>query len=799
MVGVFCSVCGYALSWSHGSKNSTPNLDATLVLRGIDNGMLFAAGLYFLSLYIFIYVREFSLESPALNGAASEDERVAEHNRLKAPKQGVLIIVAVAVLGIVFGSILATFELVTKATAYFIAAIVPMAYLLFRTGRQLNDESTRDSSALAFSNRILFPAMTTCMSSFLFGWFVNFQNQFSWIIFLCTSMVYCGIIYWSGRSKSETGSSVLCFGVLLIAAPVLTVVFDWDDGAFVGILLAVFISLALGVTEVTNRLPFIAGGDTSYRLAKGETLEFYISGANWSPFVFIPFVPLLGLFLPNLPVWILYVYTLFFLIVWINAKDKTDKKFRIFSMAFGFALPIIIIFGLLLGSKYPNSILLLSSIVYSASGAEAEIISLSDRITTILGVFLTVIFVLLQSDYKELMDSTLRARNSANDEYAFLVKKNCMLLFFVVASFVSIYALFVTSILSKAYDSQSFVFAQVDEFQIFSLVLIAVVLVFYVWRDDEQDDDDQSDEATKSIGGNGNGVRTKTIAKKQKSSNRVLEEDGNSILTRSALRMADYLTISRAFASSLAGLAVVVALQVYANFDITVIMASGLSIFFVTMFGFVINDIYDFEKDRRGGRYDKVLLKGRLTHREVRLVALVWLLCSWAVSLSLLNTSSFLLLVTLSIALTVYSPFSKAVPVLKGFYTAVLCMSPALFLNVVAGEQIIGTGFLLIGLAYFVGREVIIDAGDRAADILSGTRTLAVVLGQRWSIALGTIIMMGSLSILYWMVEGNARSVVLLGLAFTLAVGYIVNRDVRLSVALTRIPLAVGVIAVLSS
>ena len=299
LVGVFCTACGFALSWSYGSASSAETLGLSVGLSGIDIGMIYAAVLYFLSLFIFIGVREFSLEAPELPAAASGEDQATELNRLKAPKYGFVAIILVAGLGIVLGTISGTLELVTKAAAYFVAAIVPMAYLMLRASRQLNNEVTRNSSALAFTNRILFPAMTTCMSSFLFGWFLNFQNEFSWVIFLGTSAVYCLIIFWSGKSKNETGSSVLCFGVLLIAAPIFTAIFEWDDGAFVGILLAIFISLALGVTEVTNRLPFIAQKNASYRLADGETSDFYISGANWSPFVFIPFVPLLGLFLPR--------------------------------------------------------------------------------------------------------------------------------------------------------------------------------------------------------------------------------------------------------------------------------------------------------------------------------------------------------------------------------------------------------------------------------------------------------------------------------------------------------------------
>ncbi len=515
---------------------------------------------------------------------------------------------------------------------------------------------------------------------------------------------------------------------------------------------------------------------------------------------------------PNLPVWVLYVYTLFFLVVWISVSNKTGKNFRLFSMAFGFALPLLIIGGLLLGSNYPNSILLLSSVVDTTAPDGSEINSLSDRITTILGVFLTIIFVLLQSDYQELMDNTLRARSSATVKYAFLMKKNCMLLFFVVASFVSIYALFVTSILSKVYESQAFVFAQVDEFQIFSLVLIAVVLVFYVWRDDELgggdleedvDDGENSNSGDQDIketaqpaAGKNNGAEQKRTRKKGNASRSLIELTGLH-LNQCVQCAASYLNISRAFASSLAGLAVVVVLQAYSATTGVVAAAAGVSIFLVTMFGFVINDIYDLEKDQKGGRIDKILVRGQLGQREVRIVALSWLLLSWAVSLIFLNTSSFLILVTLAIALTVYSPFSKALPALKGVYTALLCMSPALFLNIVAGDQIIGIQYITIGFAYFVGREIVIDTGDRTADILSGTKTLAVILGQKWGIALETAIMGISLISLIFLVEGSARSVVSLGLALTLIVGYLVNQDTRLSTSLTRIPIVVGMIAVL--
>jgi 4-hydroxybenzoate polyprenyltransferase len=775
-VGLFCALCGYVLSVSYSASLLSTTNDANPLLRTPDKVVVSAALVYFIGLLVYIITREFTVEKDT---QVETFKSSAEQLTFDVNTLGIFAIAVVTVAWMILIFTWGDNSDVWNVLSYLVSSLIPMIFLMLRARRAyVSSDSDMMEALHAFPNRIFFPAITACMSSFLVGWFANNNHESSWYFFISISLAYCLLIFFSGRKESSTRTAIFGFIVFLFALPILTRYFD-GRGEFVAILLGAFISLSLGVTEVASRLPYICNPDSGYRIAKHENSEYYKSGANWSAFVFIPMMPLLALFLPSLPVWLMYFYTAFFLVVWIRVGDKSSPKFRKPALAFGFTLPLLIVIGLSLGKVYPEAVLLFGSAVEGKTAS-----SLSDRITTILGVLLTIIFVILQSHYKTLMES----RSKTN---SFIDTKNCMLLYFVIASFLSIYSLFVMSILNKFFDNQIIAEAKVDEFQILSLVMIVLVLVFFVWDGGGENNGGGSHQS----GVTPHQPVTDVAPVKAKLDHKRKSSD---LSTRKVLGVAIGLVrLSRAFSSTLVATVTFALLVSLSPTSITTALWGAVSMLFATMFGFSINDTYDLYKDQRGQRLDKMLVSKRLSIAHAKYFSAACLILTLACSYFFLNFQSTIFLTVLCLALTVYSPFSKQFPLAKGLYTAALCLAPALLANTVALTSLVSYYILIPAMIFFVGREILIDAEDIESDILSKTNTLSVRMGRSVSIVLGSGIMAIAIFFVVFLSGNSVQGFPLFCAIFTLFAGCLTLRLNGSSSFLTRLPMALGVASVI--
>ena len=754
LVALACGAAGYLTAHQYDVANGLAEVSLITSLSAMERPTVIAVVGYLLCLVAFLFARYQAVD--------------LVHDQ-EAMKNRVLILIVVStalatVVPIVAGLLLSAhvlMDLVCSLSLVLLAAIVPMLAILTRTVALLKSgDSKKVALAYSFPMRIFFPALCTCMVSFLLGWTLNQGNDGTEFTLLGISTVLSIVVLLSGRSPKSTRKTILAFAVVLLLAPV-AARYYFEHSIAIGVLTALFIAFGMGVTEVTNRLGEISQGTDNYYLAAGESQQFYKAGANWSAFAFIPFVPLLGLFFPSVPVWLLYLYTLTFLMIWIRNDDKATKGFSKVSTGLGFGLPVILILGLYVGTDFPEFILLF--------GGGAESATLSDRITTILGVLLTIIFVLLQSDYQVLMRGYRKPET-------FLSPKNCMLLFFVVISFVSIYALVVTSILERVVDGGASLNAKIDEFQIWSLILISTILVLYIWDSgDGEGSDDEVDKPT---------------AKPSKATR----------ASRTSVSMLSHVSFTKIFSMGRFPVSVIAGILLGAIFvakgqPASVVGYSVLSMTFVTMFGFVINDIFDLRKDRLGQRIDKVLVTEEITLAQAKWFAFSLLLASWWSSWLAFGHSGLTFVLTLGIALTVYSPFTRSAPLFKGLYTAVLCASPLIFANLMLKESSIPIELIGFTIVFFVGRELVIDANDIDADSKAGLRTLAVILGRELGLFVGWIVMVAGFVILASTSEGVGKYVALIGLTLILGLGYLATRDARLATKWTRLPLLFGAVA----
>ena len=157
---------------------------------------------------------------------------------------------------------------------------------------------------------------------------------------------------------------------------------------------------------------------------------------------------------------------------------------------------------------------------------------------------------------------------------------------------------------------------------------------------------------------------------------------------------------------------------------------------FTTLFGFVVNDIFDFEKDR-AAQLNRPIARSDLPSKVATGGAVI--LAATAISLSAFIHQT-VPIVAILFALVVYTPFAHKFPTLKGVYTALLCMTPVLYAASIASVTV--SGELLFGLGAFIaGRELILDVIDRESDMRWGLRTLAGIFGERGALYTGALSM----------------------------------------------------------
>lgn len=222
-------------------------------------------------------------------------------------------------------------------------------------------------------------------------------------------------------------------------------------------------------------------------------------------------------------------------------------------------------------------------------------------------------------------------------------------------------------------------------------------------------------------------------------------------------------------------------------------VAAGLAMTAVAMFGFVINDVFDYRKDAAAG------VRRPIATREVSIRKAVILAASLLVSAFLLSTlvgSGGKILAITSLGLVAYSPLAQRYPLGKGAYVAGLCCAPLFYGSVVGGLQC--PWFSYTTLACFVfGRETLMDAEELVGDRLAGLETIAMVFGCRRTRRIGASVMLLStigLVILARTSAGRIAATAMLACLICVFVWPGLSDATR--VKLSRIPMLVGAVAI---
>jgi 4-hydroxybenzoate polyprenyltransferase len=147
-----------------------------------------------------------------------------------------------------------------------------------------------------------------------------------------------------------------------------------------------------------------------------------------------------------------------------------------------------------------------------------------------------------------------------------------------------------------------------------------------------------------------------------------------------------------------------------------------LSMWLVTMSGFVWNDLHDSEMDIQAGKL-RPLASGELSSGIAVYATVFACLFSLAASGMFLGVGATMVLVTTVISLLLYSPLARVHPIVKPIWVAALCMTPFAF-GVVALGLRPDFAPLALGFVFISAREALIDLQDASTDRAWGIRTI---------------------------------------------------------------------------
>jgi len=255
------------------------------------------------------------------------------------------------------------------------------------------------------------------------------------------------------------------------------------------------------------------------------------------------------------------------------------------------------------------------------------------------------------------------------------------------------------------------------------------------------------------------------------------------------------LCSGRPLSAGLAGVLSLATIWIRSSFSEKGVLV-GFVMWTVTMFGFVINDIFDFEKDV-AANVRRPIATGSLSRKAALFFAIFLLLVVWLLGSAVGSGNSVVMLTVL--ALVLYTPSARHLPWLKGLYVAGLSLVPLYYASVVSQANVSRAAYWLLALFIF-GREMLMDAHEIADDWRAGMRTMAMFLGQTEARHLGAAMMIVSLACLNLVVRGVlGKTLAILSVAslFCVLVWPQVEEGTRISYS--RLPMLAAALALVSA
>ena len=222
-------------------------------------------------------------------------------------------------------------------------------------------------------------------------------------------------------------------------------------------------------------------------------------------------------------------------------------------------------------------------------------------------------------------------------------------------------------------------------------------------------------------------------------------------------------------------------------------LAAGFAMTAVTMFGFVVNDMFDYHKDRAAG-VQRPLAAGILSMKDAAWLAAATLLA--AALIGAIAASGAFVLAVAAVMLVFYSPFAHRYTLCKDVYVATLCCLPLTYGASVGSRGYPWLAYALVA-CFVTGRELLMDADEMAGDICFGMKTVAAFLGRRETARIGMLLMIVAAAATAAAVHGRGSlTLAAAGLALLAGVLTWPGLEMRSRVSLSRVPMLFGAIAV---
>jgi hypothetical protein len=224
--------------------------------------------------------------------------------------------------------------------------VAPFIYLFFRTQQALRESPESLERERLFKNKVLLPALATCLVSFSLGWAVS--NPTSALICMAVPGTLIVILkevsvrFFNVPQRWFVYAITLLLFVCFISFLV--------TGSKIGkvMIIGVILTLAMGVAEVCKRVvrfPRSAGKiESRDGYSNIENFDFYLAGSKWGSIIFpllVCLIPLIVDELPILPIFIVlavqYLHWHFF------TPRKASEALFWFNVILGFMLPSVIV------------------------------------------------------------------------------------------------------------------------------------------------------------------------------------------------------------------------------------------------------------------------------------------------------------------------------------------------------------------------------------------------------------------------------------------------------------------------
>ena len=210
--------------------------------------------------------------------------------------------------------------------------------------------------------------------------------------------------------------------------------------------------------------------------------------------------------------------------------------------------------------------------------------------------------------------------------------------------------------------------------------------------------------------------------------------------------MVYWLKTIRPLTSSIAGISAAITIYWGTNDSLINSILLSFPILLITMAGFIINDIFDKERDK-ARKEDKPIAHENISVKDARKTSILLIVGSFSIVLISGNQTAVFIVILAIIAIFLYTPIIYRLPIIKGFYTAILCCVPMLFGSTYS-QRNIPLNMYLILVFFIMARELIIDLKDYKYDATFGLHTMPYYFGTKVSEIIGWLAMWISIILL---------------------------------------------------